>query len=433
MLKIFDSVLWAVATIYIVFSGIYYTYKLKFVQFRFKRMFKNLLKKNNTKNGISPFDSLMLVLGGRIGVGSIAGIALAIYLGGVGSIFWMWIIGFLSAPSAFAETVLGVKYQVKNREIYGGPSYYLLNGLNNKKLSKLYSYIILFSYVGGFLSIQSNTITTSITKYIDIPPIIIGLLIGLVSFFVIYGGIKKISSFSKYLVPIMTLIYVGSSLFIICKNINLLPNIFCKIITSAFNFKSLGFGVVGSMVIGIQRGIFSNEAGLGTGAIAASSVETKFPAECGYVQMIGIYITTFLICTSTAIVILTTNIGNVEVINGIEMTQLAFINHLGGLGNIIVIVSIILFAFSTILSGYYDGEASLKSLFPKIGVKTLFILKIITFLIIIIGSVTKATLLWNIVNILTALLAIINIYAIFKLKDDVILEFKRHDKYDKMK
>ena len=192
MLKTFDSILWAIATVFIVYCGIYYTYKLKLVQFRFKDMFKNLFKKNNT--GITPFESLMMVLGGRIGVGSIAGIALSIYLGGIGSIFWIWVIGFLSAPSAFAETILGVKYQVGNKELYGGPSYYLINGLNNKFLSRIYSYIILFSYVGGFLSIQSNTIATSITQYIDVQPILItpvfnsfidiNLLVPLIKYFI---------------------------------------------------------------------------------------------------------------------------------------------------------------------------------------------------------------------------------------------------------
>ena len=429
MLKLLDSVLWAVATIFIIVSGIYYTYKLKFIQLDFKRMFKNLTKKNDSLS-LTPFESLMMVLGGRIGVGSIAGIALAIYLGGVGTIFWIWVAGFLSAPCAFAETVLGVKY--KSDGIYGGPSYYLLKGLNKKKLSRIYSYIILFSYIGGFLSIQSNTITVTLS-YFNLKPFIIGLIIGVFSFLIIYGGIKKISKFSKYLVPIMTIIYVGTSTFIIIKNITLIPNVFSQIIKSAFNFRSFGFGIIASIVIGIQRGIFSNEAGIGTGAIAASSVETKYPSECGYVQMIGIYITTFLICTSTAIVILTSNLGNVEVINGIEMTQLAFINHLGSIGNYIMIISIVLFAFSTILSGYYDGEASLKCLFPKIGNKSLFILKILTFFVILFGSIFKADLLWSIVNILTALLAIINIYAILKLKNEVIFEFKRYRKYDKMK
>ena len=432
MLKIIDSILWAIATIFIVYSGIYYTIKLKFVQFRIKDMIINLFPKK-TKKGITPFESLMIVLGGRIGVGSIAGIALSIYLGGIGSIFWLWLIGILSAPSAFAETVLGVKYQNKTKdEIFGGPSYYL-KALNKNKLSRLYSYIIIFSYIGGFLSIQANTITTSITTYLDIPSIVIGIILGIISLYIILGGIKNISNVSKYLVPIMTLIYVITSLIIVILNINLIPSILKNIFMEAFNFKSLGFGILGSMIIGIQRGIFSNEAGLGTGAIAASTVETDFPARQGFVQMIGIYITTFLICTSTAIVILSTDISGNNIINGIELTQQAFINHLGNFGNIVVIISIILFAFSTVLSGYYDGEASIKFLFPNISKRKILILKVITFLVIIIGSITKANILWNIVNILTALLAIINIYAIMKLKNKVIYELERYNKCGKMK
>ena len=434
MLKVIDSVLWAIATIFIVYSGIYYTFKLKFVQFRIKDMILNLFQKTKNDDSISPFESLMIVLGGRIGVGSIAGIALSIYLGGIGSIFWLWVIGILSAPSSFAETVLGVKYQNKiKNEIYGGPSYYLKNGLNKNKLSRLYSYIIIFSYIGGFLSIQSNTITTSITRYVNIPSIVVGIVLGIISLYIILGGIKNISNVSKYLVPFMTLIYVLTSLVIVILNINLIPLIFKNIFVQAFNFKSLGFGVLESMIIGIQRGIFSNEAGLGTGAIAASTVDVDFPAKQGFVQMIGIYITTFLICTSTAIVILSTDFLNDNVVNGIELTQQSFINHLGNLGNIIVIMSIILFAFSTVLSGYYDGEASMKFLFPNISKRSLLILKIVTFVVIVIGSITKANILWNIVNILTALLAIINIYSIMKLKNKVIYELERYNKCDKIK
>lgn len=430
-MKLLDSILWASATILILYSGIFYTFKLKFVQFSFIDMFKNLFKKTDSK--VSPFESLMIVLGGRIGVGSIAGIALSIYLGGVGSIFWMWIIGFISAPLSFSETILGIKYQKKvNDEYIGGPSNYLKYGLNKPNLSKLYSFIIVFSYIGGFLSIQANTITTSIVNYININPLIIGITLALISFIIILGGVNNISKVSKYLVPIMSLIYILASFFIIVINYEKVPLVFMNILSDAFNFKSFGFGVISSMIVGIQRGIFSNEAGLGTGAIAASCVNSN-PASCGFVQMIGIYITTFLICTATALVILTTDNIDVNVINGIELTQEAFIMNLGSLGNIVVILSIILFAFSTVLSGYYDGEASLKSIFPNISKNKLLILKIVTFVVILFGSITKANLIWSFVNILTSLLAIINSYALIKLYKEVVFEYKRYNKCGKIK
>lgn len=424
MLKIIDSILWSIATILMVYSGIYFTYKLKFVQFNFKEMFKNIIKKED--NSISPFESLMMVLGGRIGVGSIAGIALAIYLGGIGSIFWMWIIGFISAANSFSETTLGVKYQEKDKNLYkGGPSYYIKNGLNNKKLGKFYALIIVISQVFGFLSIQANTITNSI----NINPIISGLVITLVSFIIINKSTKQLFKISSKLVPIMTLIYIIASIFIIICNIDQIPNLLKSIISEAFNFKSLGFGVLSSFIVGIQRGIFSNEAGLGTGAIAASTVKTAFPVSQGYVQILGIYITTFLICTATALVILTSNINFLgNNLNGIEITQNAFIYHLGNVGNVIVIISIVLFAFSTILAGFYDAESNLKYLTDKTSY-----LKLIICFVLFISSIIPAKTIWEIVNILTALLAITNIYALIKLKKDIIFELRRYKQCGKMK
>ena len=424
MLKIIDSILWAIATILMVYSGVYFTYKLKFVQFNFKEMFKNIIKKED--NSISPFESLMMVLGGRIGVGSIAGIALAIYLGGIGSIFWMWLIGFISAANSFSETTLGVKYQEKDKNLYkGGPSYYIKNGLNNKKLGRFYALIIVISQVFGFLSIQANTITNSI----NINPIISGLVITLVSFIIINKSTKQLFKISSKLVPIMTLIYIIASIFIIICNIDQIPNLLKSIISEAFNFKSLGFGVLSSFIVGIQRGIFSNEAGLGTGAIAASTVKTAFPVSQGYVQILGIYITTFLICTATALVILTSNINFLgNNLNGIEITQNAFIYHLGNMGNIIVIISIVLFAFSTILAGFYDAESNLKYLTNKTSY-----LKLIICFVLFISSIIPAKTIWEIVNILTALLAITNIYALINLKKDIIFELRRYKECGKMK
>lgn len=424
MLKIIDSILWAIATVLMVYSGIYFTYKLKLVQFNFKEMFKNIIKKEN--NSISPFESLMMVLGGRIGVGSIAGIALAIYLGGLGSIFWMWIIGFISAANSFAETTLGVKYQEKDNNLYkGGPSYYIKNGLNNKKLGKLYALIIVISQVFGFLSIQANTITNSI----NINPIISGLIITFISFIIINKSTKQLFKISSKLVPIMTLIYIIASIFIILNNINQIPNLFKSIIIESFNIKSLGFGVLSSFIVGIQRGIFSNEAGLGTGAIAASTVKTQFPANQGYVQILGIYITTFLVCTATALVILTSDVNFLgNNLNGIEITQNAFIYHLGNIGNLIVVISIILFAFSTILAGFYDAESNLKYLTSKTNY-----LKVVICIVLFISSIIPAKTIWQIVNILTSLLAIINIYALIKLKKDVIFELRRYKECGKMK
>jgi len=434
MLKVINSIVWAIATVFIVAMGIYYTHSLKFVQFRFKEMFKNLLKKDN-EDGISPFASLMIVLGGRIGVGSVAGIALAIYLGGIGSIFWMWIFGLLSIPLAFAETVLGVKYKEKDGKYYkGGPSFYLKNGMNKPILAGIYAILIIVSYVGGFLGIQSNTITKSINVFANVNPLVVGAVISVITFLIILGGIKKIANACSKIVPIMTLLYVVTAIYVVIKNINIVPNILIDVITAAFDFKSIGSGFLGSIIIGLQRGIFSNEAGLGSGAIAASTTNVSLPASQGFVQMIGVYITTFLICTATAIIILTAPdvLSGIDV-NGIEITQSAFIYHLGNAGNIIVFCSIILFAFSTILSGYYDGEVSLKYFSGNVSNKSVNILKFVSLLVIFVGALISSTFLWNIVDILTALLAIINIYALYVLRGEVIEELRKYEKYGTIK
>lgn len=433
MLKVINSILWSIATCFLLIMGFYYTFKLKFVQFRFKDMFKNLFKKNKN-DSITPFESLMIVLGGRIGVGSIAGIALAIYYGGLGSIFWMWVIGLITVPLSFAETVLGVKYKEKDGKYYkGGPSYYIKKGLNKKWLGSLYAFLIILSYVGGFLGIQANTITKSVNTFININNFIVGIIICLITLLIILGGIKKIAKTCSKLVPFMTLLYVLSALYVVILNIDLVPSILVSIIKEAFNFKSFGFGLISTMIIGIQRGIFSSEAGLGTGAIASSTTDNK-PSNQGFVQMIGVYITTFLICTATAIIILTSNVSlNINDVNGIEITQKAFIYHLGETGNYIVFCSIVLFAFSTILSGYYDGEASLKYFYGNISKKKINILKIVTLIVIFFGSVLSSSFLWSLVDILTALLAIINIYALIVLRKEVIDELRIYNKCDKIK
>lgn len=422
-----EKILWIITSSLIVISSIYFSFKLDFVQTKVFKMIKYLFKRDNDKDSITPFQSLMLVLAGRIGVGSIAGVAIAIYYGGPGTIFWMWVICFLSASLTFSETVLGVYYKEKDEKHInvGGPSYYLKKGLKNKTLGNVYAILIILSYVGGFLSIQSNTITKSIKELVNVNNIYIGIIICFLTYIIIFGGIKKITKVTSKLVPIMTILYILTAIYISITNYDKILDILNLIIKEAFRFKSISGGILGTIVIGIQRGIFSSESGIGTGAIAASTTNSN-PIEQGYVQMLGIYITTFLICTSTAIIILTSNYSGINFndLNGIEITQYAFNYHLGKLGILIVFISICLFSFSTILSGYYDGEASLKYLLknPK---KYLLLLKILTIIILFFGCIIPSSRLWNIVDILVALLAIINIYGVYKLKSIVINEYKK--------
>lgn len=431
MLELINKLVWAVSTALIFISGLYFTIKLKGVQFNFKEMFKNLFEKDNMERGITPIQSFLMTLGSRIGVGSIAGVSLALYIGGPGSIFWMWISAFLAASNTFSETVLGIIYRKKDGNDYkGGPSYYIKDGLNKSWLGSIYAILILVSYVGGFVGIQGNTITKSVLEIINIPKFIIGILLVLVTLAIICGGLKKIAAFSSKLVPLMTILYIGSACIVSVKNIDLIPIIFKEIITSAFKLKSIYGGFLFSMIIGIQRGIFSNEAGLGTGSITSSTSSCKTPISQGYIQVLGIYVTTLLICTSTAIIVMTSNYKGLVLndVNGIEITQYAFRYHFGDFGNILLFISVLLFSFTTILTGYYDGESSLKYFNDKLKKRYLVILKLVSLIVLFLGCILSSAFLWSFVDILMAFLAIINIYALFKLQDDVIDSLKKYKK-----
>ncbi|MBE6138652.1 MAG: alanine:cation symporter family protein [Firmicutes bacterium] len=437
MLEMLNKSVWAIATTMIILSGVYFSKKFGFVQFRFKEMFLNLFKKDKKERGISPIQSFLMTLGSRIGVGSIAGVSLALYLGGPGSVFWMWISAFISAPNTFCETILGIVYREKDGNNFkGGPSYYIRNGLGKPKLGKVYAIIILVSFVGGFVGIQGNTITKSLLEIVSIPKEIIGIVLVCLVSLIVFGGLKRIASFSEKLVPFMTILYVGIALFVAVKNISLVPRIFWTIISSAFQWKSIYGGFVGSLIIGVQRGIFSNEAGLGTGSITSSTSSTDSPTSQGYIQMLGIYVTTLLICTATVIIVMTSNYSELVLndVNGIEITQHAFKFHLGDFGNLLLFLSVLLFSFTTILTGYYDGESSLKYLFHNLKSKHLSALKITSLILLFVGCVLPSETLWSFVDILMALLAIINIYAIFALKDDVKEELRCYNstKYDKI-
>lgn len=418
-----SNILLSIATVLLLGGGIYFSFKLGFPQVKSKKLFKGFFI--NNKLGITPFKSLMLSLAARIGVGSIAGVALAIYIGGPGTIFWIWIIGIITSINTYCESYLGSKYQVYNNGTYiGGPSYYIEKGLKKKKLAKIYALLIILAYIIGFMTIQANTITVAIANYSNIHNVTIAILIAIVSFLSINKGINTISNITSKIVPIMGISYILLSIIIIVKNIDIMPNIILNIIKSAWNIKSFSSSFIPTFIIGIKRGVFSTEAGLGTGAIASSTTYTSNKINLGLVQILGIYFTTFIICTSTALIILTSNYKYliIENINGIELTQYALNYHLGKYGSIVLIITVIFLAYSTIIAGYYYGESSLKYLINNN--KFICLLKIITIVLLFIGSLMNASILWNIVDILVELLAIINMYALLKLSNEIIFDYR---------
>lgn len=417
-----NTFFWGFATVLLISCGLYYTFKLRFVQFNFKKIFTSLKNNSKDKESISPFKSLTLALAARIGVGSLAGIALGIYKGGIGVIFWIWLSSLITLPNSFVESTLAVIFHEKDGKYYiGGPAYYINKGLGFKKLSIIYALIIFTCYIGGFLAIQSNTIASSMKTYLDISPMTTGIIVAIISYFIISHGLKRITNFTSFLVPIMGLVYMVVAMTIIILNINMIPGIITNIFREAFNIKALGWGIISSIIIGVQRGIFSSEAGLGTGAVASGTSNTNKPSKQGYIQMLGVYFTTFIICTSTAFIILTsnTNLNSFYNPNGIEITLKALESHIGNFGVVILIFAIVSFAFSTIVSGYYYGESNLKYLDKNINNNKIYILNIIVVIILFTGAIMSPSILWDLVDIGAATLAIINVFSMFLLHREV--------------
>ncbi len=423
-----NTTVWLMATAFLIICGLYYTFKLKFIQFNFKEIFKSIKKGDSENNGISPFKTLTLALAARIGVGSLAGIALGIYKGGVGVVFWIWLSCLITIPNSFVESTLAVMYHEKDGKYYkGGPAYYLNKGLGLKKIAVIYATILFLCYIGGFLAIQSNTIATSMKTYLDISPMTTGIIVAIISYVIISHGLKRIANFTSILVPVMGIAYMVIALSIVVANIDMIPSIISSIFREAFNFKAFGWGIISSIIIGVQRGIISSEAGMGTGAVASGTSDTKYPCKQGFIQILGVYFTTFVICTSTVFVILTSEISmnNFNNPNGIEITLKALNAHLGNFGTVVLIFTIISFAFSTIISGYYYGESNLKYLDKKMNNKKIYLLNILVVAILFIGAVISPGILWDTVDVGAGLLAIINCFAMIKLSKEVKREYDK--------
>ena len=415
MIDIINRLLWLISSIFLFLGGLYFTFFLKFKQFNFKKMLNIFFSKSINRK--ASFQSLMISLGARIGVGSLAGVALAICYGGVGSIFWFWVSSFILSINTYVECFLAIKYKDNN---VGGPAFYIKSGLGNKNLAIFYAVLVILAYVGGFLTIQANTIST-VLKSFDIPSFEVGIFISLISFIIVLKGLKGIVSIIEILVPFMCLLYIIVGGVIIFNNFDSVPSMFSNIISSAFNVKAFSGGVLNTFIIGVQRSVFATESGIGTSAIAVAASSSDDANVQGLLQIMGVHFTSLIICTFTAFIIILSNYNGVPLdnINGIELTLYAFKYHLGPIGNIILTTLILLFSFSTIISGYYYGESNVKFLFCN-NSKVVFIFKIIMAVLLFCGCVASANLFWNIVDILVAMMAIINIKAIFRLKDVVI-------------
>lgn len=369
LVSIINNVLWGdgqVLIIMLLACGIWFTVKLGGVQLRhFGHMF-SLLKGSNTatKDGISSFQALCTSLSARVGTGNLAGVAVAISLGGSGAIFWMWMIALLGMATGFAESVLGQLYKVRdeNGEFRGGPAYYIKQGLNKTWLAVAFSLCLFFGYGFVFSAVQANTITDALNNAYAFPSEYVGVVIIALAALIVVGGLRGIARFAEYVVPFMGIGYVLVALAITFINISELPAMLLDIVKSAFGLQEAGAGALGAAIKnGIQRGLYSNEAGSGSVPHAAASAvpNPNHPVSQGYIQMLGVFLDTMVLCTATAFIILLAGGSSSEQMEGIRLTQDAMSSHLGEGGTDFVAAAISLFAFTSVVANYAYGESNL--------------------------------------------------------------------------
>lgn len=432
-----NEYLWGYILIFLlVGTGLYYSIRLRFPQVRqigkgFKQTFGGIFKKDveADKDGMSSFQALATAIAAQVGTGNLAGVATAIASGGPGAIFWMWISAFFGMATIFAEAVLAQIYTDRvDGEITGGPAYYISKGLRNKGLAIFFAIaiIIALGFVGNM--VQSNSMAVAINNAFNIPKVVVGIIVAVLAALILVGGMTRIANFTELVVPFMALIYIVGALIIIIKNASHVGPAFKMIFQGAFSTKAIGGGVLGVTVkeavrFGISRGLFSNEAGMGSTPHAHAVAKVKHPSEQGLVAMVGVIFDTMIICTLTSLIILTTN-AHTTGTTGAEMTQIAFSNGLGKYGAPFIAVSLFFFAFSTIIGWYFFGEANIKYLFGKDGVKYY---RWIVFGFILIGSFLEVQLVWDIADMFNGIMVFPNLIALFALSPVVVKSLEDYE------
>ena len=419
-------------------ADVYFTFRTRFVQLRLlKNAFKVIGEKpqgDNSEKEVSSFQALMISTASRVGTGNIAGIATAIATGGPGAVFWMWIMALLGGASSFIESTLAQVYKVRDGENFrGGPSYYMEKALKKRWMGILFSILLILCFAYGFNGLQSFNISSAFSYYIpnyedSIFPMIVGLLLAIATAFIIFGGVHRIGFISSVIVPIMAITYLLIGIYVVVFNITELPHIFGIIFKGAFDAKAIFGGFAGSaVVIGIKRGLFSNEAGMGSAPNASASASVSHPVKQGLVQIISVFIDTFLICTTTAMILLFSGVEGVAgTLDGIPYVQEAISANVGKWGIHFLTFSIFAFAFSSVIGNYYYAESNI--LFIKNNKTVLFIFRISCLVAVFFGAQADFSLAWNIADITMGLMATVNIIAIVLLGNIAVKVLRDYEK-----
>ena len=413
-----NDVLWSYILVTLLLGcAFWFTIRSRFVQFRMMGEMVRLLGDSPKKAGshekhISSFQAFAVSLASRVGTGNLAGVATAITVGGPGAVFWMWLIALLGSSSAFVESTLAQLYKRKGKDSFvGGPAYYMEKGLKARWMSILFAILISITFGFAFNSVQSNTICAAWEKAFGIDHVWMGIVLTAVTLLIIFGGIHRIARVSGVIVPVMALGYIVLALGVVLFNLGKLPDVIRLIVSNAFGWEqALGGGVGMALMQGIKRGLFSNEAGMGSAPNAAATANVTHPVKQGLIQTLAVFTDTLLNCTCTAFIILFSGAPLDGSSNGVQLTQQALTNEIGASGSIFVAVALFFFAFSSILGNYYYGEANIRFITAKKWV--LHTYRILVSGMVLFGSVATLDLVWSLADITMALMAVCNLIAI---------------------
>ena len=350
----------------LLFAGLYFTFATRFVQFvRPKEMLRLMIGgegSSKEKGHISPFQAFSISTASRVGTGNIAGVAIAITVGGPGAVFWMWLIAVIGAASAFAESTLAQVYKVKTGAHFrGGPAYYMQTALGSRRLGLAFSVIITLTFAFVFNSVQSNTIAQSLSATFQVDSLLSGIVLAALTAVIIFGGLKRIAAFSAVIVPVFALGYIAITVIVMLLNLEKLPGVLGIILSDAFSLRNLAGGALGATIMtGARRGLFSNEAGMGSAPNAAATANTSHPVKQGYIQTFSVFVDTLIICSCTAFIVLLADYQAFPGLEGVALTQKALTQELGPLGNYFISASVLLFAFTSIIGNYYYGQANVE-------------------------------------------------------------------------
>lgn len=425
--------------IILILGGLFFTFRTKFAPFRlFGEQIKAVTEKPADGKGVSSFQALMVSTASRVGTGNIIGVSTALCLGGFGSVFWMWIIALIGSASALIESTLAQIYKKKGPEgCYGGPAYYIEKAIKNKPLAIIFAIFLILTYGFGFNMLASYNLQSTFSSYsfynAEYTPWIIGLIIAVIVGYCLLGGGKRVVKTTGFLVPIMGIAYIIVSLVIIVLNIKSLPGVFHQIFDNAFDFDSIFGGFSGSCVMfGIKRGLFSNEAGVGSAPNASASAEVSHPVKQGLVQVLSVFIDTILVCSATAFMCMCSGVEPSAELSGAKYIQLSLAETLGTFGPVFITIAMILFAFTTLLGNLYYVDQCIYYILGKIpGKKFMTIYHIFAAAVIFLGAGLSADLLWNIADITMGLMTLINMPVIIYLSKYAVAALNDYDKQRK--